>query len=177
MNFKEGWRIWNFGVSPLGAVQLSSPLVNNSYTLPAVWDGNRVMAQCILGCPSPPGPECRCGIRFYSHTGGFFDKYVERTVAIRTNEILHHRPGYYGANVISYGRPVGPCYQDPKSGEHGSWRHYWRTGRYDVLALLGWPEYPMAALGARYGVPTFTFDSMQSTGEMLERVASSVRHA
>ncbi|MEN4420649.1 hypothetical protein [Mycobacteroides chelonae] len=177
MNFEEGWRIWRLGIGPLGAPQLGPPLSDNTYTLPAVWDGNTAMAQCILGCTSLPGPECRCGLRFYPHTEGFV-RIAEGMAARRTDELLHHWPGYWEKPaVISYGVPVGPCYPDPKTGLHGSWRQYWRTGRYEVLALLGWPEYPMQVLGARYGgIPTFSLDTMPPS-ELLERVASSVRQA
>lgn len=176
--FDEGWRLWRLGLGPMGAPQLGRPLADDTYTLPARWDGNLVMARCIRGCQSPPGPECTCGIRFYSHTEGFA-QVAERYVNRHAGELLDGRPRLWAApTVISYGAPVGACYQDPEHGIYGSWRNYWRTGRYDVLALLGWPEYPMDALGARYGnVPVFTFDDTRSPAETLRRVASSVRQA
>lgn len=173
MKFEAGWRVWRLGVNPFGVPQLDPPLSNDSYTLPAHWDGKTVMARCIHGCPSPPGPDCTCGLRFYSHTGGFFDKVAVRMAGIRAAEFLRGER-LLSPTVISYGTPVGPCYQDPKRGAHGSWRHYWRTGRYDVLALIGWPEYPMHELGVRYGVPTFTFETTRPPAETLRWVADRI---
>lgn len=136
------------------------------------------MARCIHGRQVLPGPECTCGIRFYPHTGGLIDKVATRAVGMRADGFLRGEPAYWGTRVFSYGIPVGPCYQDPKTGNHGSWRQYWRTGRYDVLALLAWPEYPLDALAGAHGnVPVFTFGNGRSPTETLRWVASNVRPA
>ncbi|WP_255789045.1 hypothetical protein [Mycobacteroides abscessus] len=178
MKFDEGWRLWRLGVSPLGVPQLGSPLMNTGhgrgvYALPAVWDGNRVSARCLRGCEWPPGADCECGIRFYSHASGFV-AVAERMRDRHTHELLRPRSGSRALpTVISYGRPIGPCYHDPEHGINGSWRNYWRAGQYDVLALLGFDEYPMDKLGARYGVPVFTFDNTHSPTETLQRIADS----
>lgn len=171
--FKEGWRVWKIRPNQLGVPGLGPMYADDSYTLPARWEGNRAIARCILGCQSPPGPNCRCGIRFYPHTGGLFDTVAERLIQRHNDEVRTGNPEYHGAPiVVSYGMPASPSYQDPKPG----WGQYWRTGSYDVLALLGWPEYPMDVLAARHGnVPTFTFETFRSPTEALRRVANSVR--
>lgn len=169
----EGWRIWRIETGPLGIPQLGPPLSDSSYTLSTHWEGNQAIARCIQGCPAPPGPQCSCGIRFYPHAQGFLE-YAERIAERRTDELLRHRLGFWGRPmVIGYGRPVGPSYQDPKGGLWGGWHRYWRTGRFDLLALLGWPEYPMIELAARYGrVATFDMSIVPPTLKNLELIAS-----
>lgn len=176
MEFHEGWRVWRIEWSAVGVPQLGPMYADSSYTLPSYFEENRAMARCILGCASPPGPRCRCGIRFYPHTGGLFDVVVDRLAQRRVEATVRGRSEWSTPIVVSYGRPVGPAYKDPKAGEHGSWGMYWRTGRYDIRALIGWPEYPMEFLGTRYGnIPTFTFDCDKSPRETLQQVARAVR--